>query len=181
MFAAELRAARTKSGLTRNDLGARLNYSGSLVSLVETMARVPTLEFARRLDEMLGTPGTFERMQEHLRAAPFPAWFRDWLGAEQEAISLRSFEPLVVPGLLQTEDYARAVLRTRIKVTDEEIDEMVSARIERQSILAQDKPPLLWSIVDEDVLRRPVGGRGTMAGQLLHLAGMSQRPNVVVR
>ena len=67
---------------------------------------------------MLGTPGTFERMQEHLRAAPFPAWFRDWLGAEREAMSLRSFEPLVVPGLLQTEDYARAVLRTRVKVTD---------------------------------------------------------------
>lgn len=181
MFAAELRAARTKSGLTRDELGARLNYSGSLVSLVETMARVPTLEFARRLDEVLGTPGTFERMQEHLRAAPFPAWFRDWLGAEREAISLRSFEPLVVPGLLQTEDYARAVLRTRVKVTDEEIDEMVSARIERQSILAQDKPPMLWSIVDEGVLRRPVGGRGTMAGQVLHLAGMSQRPNVVVQ
>ena len=75
-------------------------------------------------------------------------------------MSLRSFEPLVVPGLLQTEDYARAVLRTRVKVTDEEIDEMVSARIERQSILAQDKPPMLWSIVDEGVLRRPVGGRG---------------------
>lgn len=74
MFAAELRAARTKSGLTRDELGTRLNYSGSLVSLVETMARVPTLEFARRLDEVLGTPGTFERMQEHLRAAPFPAW-----------------------------------------------------------------------------------------------------------
>ena len=94
MFAAELRAARTKSGLTRDELGGRLNYSGSLVSLVETMARVPTLEFARRLDEVLGTPGTFERMQEHLRAAPFPAWFRDWLGAEREAMSLRSFEPM---------------------------------------------------------------------------------------
>ena len=78
----------------------RLDYSGSLVSLVETMARVPTLEFARRLDEVLGTP------------------------------------------------------------RHEEIDEMVSARMERQSILAQDKPPMLWSIVDEGVLRLPVGGRG---------------------
>ena len=81
--------------------------------------------------------------------------------------SLRSFEPLVIPGLLQTEDYARAVLRTRVKVTDEEIDEMVTARMDRQSILAQDKPPMLWSIVDEGVLRRPVGGAATMGGQLV--------------
>ena len=120
-------------------------------------------------------------MQEHLRAAPFPAWFRDWLGAEREAMSLRSFELLVIPGLLQTEDYARAVLRTRVKVTDEEINEMVTARMDRQSILAQDKPPMLWSIVDEGVLRRPVGGATTMGGQLVHLAGMARQPHIVVQ
>ena len=70
MFAAELRAARTRAGLSRDELAARINYSGSLVGLVENMIRVPTLPFAQRLDEVLQTPGTFGRMQEHLRATP---------------------------------------------------------------------------------------------------------------
>ena len=75
MFAAELRAARTRAGLTRDELAARINYSGSLVSLVETMARVPTLPFARRLDEVLSTPGTFEPDAGAPAGPPFPAWF----------------------------------------------------------------------------------------------------------
>jgi transcriptional regulator with XRE-family HTH domain len=76
MFAAELRAVRAKTGLSRNDLADQLNYSGSLVGMIESMARVPSLEFAQRADTALGTPGTFARMQLHLRAAPFPSWFR---------------------------------------------------------------------------------------------------------
>jgi transcriptional regulator with XRE-family HTH domain len=102
MFAAELRAARTRAGLSRDELAARINYSASLVCLVENTTRVPTPAFAERLAEALQTPGTFGRMQEHLRAMPFPAWFHDWLAAEHEATALRWWEPMLVPGLLQT-------------------------------------------------------------------------------
>ena len=133
MFAAELRAARTRAGLSRDELAARINYSGSLVGLVENMIRVPTLPFAQRLDEVLQTPGTFGRMQEHLRATPFPAWFHDWLDAEREATSLRTWEPLLVPGLLQTADYARAILAAGPEAVADEVERMVSARMDRQA------------------------------------------------
>lgn len=94
---------------------------------------------------------------------------------------MRTFELVYVPGLLQTEEYARAVLRTRVMATDEEISDLVAARMERQEILVRDKPAMLWVIVDESVLRRPVGGRRVMREQLTRLAGMSQLPNVVLQ
>jgi transcriptional regulator with XRE-family HTH domain len=181
MFAAELRAARAKAGLSRDELAALINYSGSLVCLVENTTRVPTLAFAQRLDEALGTPGTFERMQEHVRAAPFPAWFRDWVEAEREATSLRTWHPSLVDGLLQTEEYARALLSARMGASDDEVEQMVAGRMGRQVILHQDQPPLLWAVLDETVLRRPIGGRRVMAQQLDHLMEMAQRPNILIQ
>ncbi len=181
MFAAELRAARTRAGLSRDELAARINYSGSLVNLVENTTRVPTLTFAQRLDEALQTPGTFGRMQEHLRATPFPAWFHDWLDAEREAVSLRTWEPMLVPGLLQTADYARAILAAGPEAVADEVEQMVSARMDRQSILNRDVPPLLWVVLDEAVLHRCVGSATIMHDQLLHLAGMTGRPRVTIQ
>jgi transcriptional regulator with XRE-family HTH domain len=181
MFAAELRAARAKAGLSRDELAALINYSASLVCLVENTTRVPTRAFAQRVDEALATPGTFERMQEHLRAAPFPAWFRDWVETEREATSLRTWHPTLVDGLLQTEQYARALLSTRMGASDDEVEQMVAGRVDRQAILDRDVPPLLWAVLDEAVLRRPIGGRLVMAGQLDHLVEMAQRPNILIQ
>ncbi len=181
MFADELRAARAKAGLSRDELAALISYSGSLVCLVENMTRVPTLAFAQRLDEALGTPGTFERMQEHVRAAPFPAWFRGWVEAERAATSLRTWHPTLLDGLLQTEDYARALLSTRMGASDDEVEQMVAGRMGRQAILHRDQPPLLWVVLDETVLRRPIGGRQIMAKQIDHLVEMAQRPNVLIQ
>jgi transcriptional regulator with XRE-family HTH domain len=181
MFAAELRAARAKAGLSRDELAALINYSGSLICLVENMTRVPTLAFAQRLDEALGTPGTFGRMQEQVRAAPFPAWFRDWVAAEREATSLRTWQSTLVDGFLQTEEYARAVLGTRMGAGEDEIEQMVAGRLGRQAILHRDAPPLLWVVLDEAVLRRPIGGRPVMAQQLDHLVQMAQRPNIMIQ
>ena len=181
MFAAELRAARTRAGLSRDELAARINYSGSLVGLVENMIRVPTLPFAQRLDEVLQTPGTFGRMQEHLRATPFPAWFHDWLDAEREATALRTWEPLLVPGLLQTADYARAILAAGPEAVADEVERMVSARMDRQAILHRDAPPLLWVVLDEAVLHRCVGSPKIMSAQLGQLAEMGDRPRVTVQ
>jgi hypothetical protein len=85
-----------------------------------------------------------------------------------------------VPGLLQTEDYARSVLAVRPGVTDDGLAELVAARIERQAILSRDKPPRLWVVIDEAVLRRQAGGSKIMRDQLSHLADVAERPNVTI-
>ena len=181
LFAAELQAARARAGMSRDELAARINYSPSLVGMVESMRRVPRLDFAQRCDEALATTGTFARLHEHLRTAPFPSWFRPFVQHEAEASSLRWYELSLVPGLLQTADYARAVLSTRVGATEDEIDQAVSGRMERQAILHRDDPPLLWAVVDEAVVRRPVGGSDVMHAQVEHLAEMAERTNVVVQ
>src|SRR5215831_7862756 len=181
LFAAELQAARARAGVSRDELAARINYSASLVGMVESMRRVPRLDFAQRCDEALGTTGTFARLHEHLRTAPFPSWFRPFAQHEAEATSLRTFQVVLVPGLLQTGDYARALLSTKVGATEDDVDQLVTARLERQAILDRDNPPLLWVVVDEAALHRPVGGRDVMRLQVEHLAEMAARPNVVIQ
>ena len=181
MFAAELRAARGRAALSRDELAARINYSGSLIGMIESLSRVPSLEFAQRCDDALGTTGTFARMQQHLRASPVPSWFQPFTQHEREATSLRTFELALVPGLLQTADYARTLLSTRMGTSDDEVDQLVTARLERQSILDREEPPLLWVVMDEGALRRPVGGRKVMRAQVEHLIQMAQRPNVLIQ
>jgi transcriptional regulator with XRE-family HTH domain len=181
LFAAELKAARLAAGWSREDLAARLNYSVSLVALVENMNRGPTPEFAERADKAFSSAdrGTFVRLQRAARS-PLPTWFRPWADVEAAATQLRLFEHSVVPGLLQTEEYARAVLATRPGVTEDDLAEMVAARVERQAILGRDKPPRLWVVIDEAVLHRQAGGAKIMADQLEHLADMAERPSVTI-
>jgi transcriptional regulator with XRE-family HTH domain len=180
MFARELQAARAKAGMSRELLATKINYSASLIGMVESCRRVPGLDFARRCDQVFGTTGTFARMQEFVRTAPFPAWFRPFVEYEARATALRGFEHVLVPGLAQTAAYARAVLATRPNTTEEQVEEFVTARLERQVILDRDQPPLLWLVVDEAVLHRDVGGAKVMHDQCVHLAGLAERPNVTV-
>jgi hypothetical protein len=137
------------------------------------------------LERVLPADGALMRLRDEigdgLGYQAYPSWFQDWLVSEREAKKLRWFEPLLVPGLLQTEDYARAVFSTRFGVTDEEIQEQVAARIKRQEILARDNPPALWVIVDESVLHRPIGGRYVMREQVGHLIQAARRPHVSVQ
>jgi hypothetical protein len=111
----------------------------------------------------------------------YPDWFRGWPGKEAEATELRWYEPLIVPGLLQTEAYARTLLRTRVGVTEDEFEAMLAARLERQVILARPKPPTLWVLLDEGVLHRPVGDAQVMHEQVSYLAAAARRPNIVVQ
>lgn len=117
----------------------------------------------------------------HLRRRAYPGWFVGWPDKEAQARRLRSFEPLVVPGLLQTEAYARAILSTRMGATREELDEAVAGRLERQRILDRKHPPELWVILDEAVLRRPVGGPDVTQDQLVRLVEAGQRPNIAIQ
>ncbi|WP_410810189.1 Scr1 family TA system antitoxin-like transcriptional regulator [Micromonospora sp. 067-2] len=108
-------------------------------------------------------------------------WFRPWAELEQDATGIRWYEPLLVPGLLQTEGYARAVLGTGGLVAPSEVDSIVAGRLERQAVLGRDAPPQLVAVIDEVVLRRLVGDPAVMAGQLAHLAAVAEWEHVQVR
>jgi Domain of unknown function (DUF5753) len=138
---------------------------------------------ARRLDEAFGLPGTFARLEERLRGVPFSSGFRPFHPYEAEARTLRTFEHVLIPGLLQTENYARAVLSTRPATTPDEVEERVAARLARQAVLDREDPPapMLWALLDENVLHREVGSAMVMREQLLHLVEMAKRPNVAMQ
>jgi transcriptional regulator with XRE-family HTH domain len=187
LFGAELRHYRTAAGLSQEQLGDRIGYSAALVGAVETARRMPTEDFTARCDvvEELGTGGALLRLRAHLRdqlhRQVWPPWFREWPSIEREALSLRTWELVLVPGLLQTPDYARAILRGALSdATDEDIEQQVDARMGRQQILARQDPPMLWAIMDEAALRRPIGSARTMRAQLTHLLEAAQKPKIKV-
>ncbi len=179
-FGSELRHYRTKTGLTLEQLGEKINYSTSQIGAIETGKRPPRREFAKLCDEALGTDGALTRLWRLARKSPFPAWFHRWMDIEETAHTLRNWEPLLIPGLLQTEDYARAIISQRPDRTAEQIDEMVAARSARQEILTRQKPPLLCVMLDEGILHRPVGTRRIMREQLLALIETARRPRVTL-
>lgn len=183
-FGAELRQARVAAGLSQEQLGRRLNFSGDLVGKIETCERAPTPGFAEGCDGVFPhLDGLFTRLLELARRwdGPYPQWFRDWLEAEREATSLRTWQLTLVPGLLQTTDYARAILAAGPDTMADELEQMVTARIQRQAILDRPRPPALWVVLDEHVLRRRIGSAKIMHEQLLHLADLGERPRITIQ
>jgi transcriptional regulator with XRE-family HTH domain len=196
LFADELKAYRGDRGWTQADLAAKISYSESLIAQVETCRRPPSRDLAKALDKMFATPGfaeetpdsvgisgTFGRMAAKLRNLPFPASFRSFAPYEAEAVALHIFEHSLIPGLLQTEGYARAVLATRPNTAEDEIDNLVAGRLERQAVLRRTDPPapILWALIDEGALYRPVAPPDVMRDQLMHLTEVSGRPNITVQ
>ena len=183
LFADEMKAAREQRGWSQADLADQIPYSLSTISMVEALHRVPTRDLAGHLDKAFGTPGTFTRLEGRLRDLPFPASFRPFAAYEAEATALYVFEHSLVPGLLQTPGYARAVLATRPNTAEDEIDNLVAARLARQDVLTREDPPapLLWALIDEGVLYRPVAPAEVMHDQLLFLVEVSRRPNVTIQ
>jgi transcriptional regulator with XRE-family HTH domain len=187
VFGAMLRHYRTRASLSQDQLGGLLYCSGDTVGKIEAGQRAPSEQFTLACEAVpaLQTGGALLElrvvMEDYLKDRAFPGWFHRWPEHEAHATTLRTFELVAVPGLLQTEDYARVMLRTHVLATDDEVDEMVAARIDRQVILTRDKPPMLWVLLDEGVLRRPVGGGEVMAGQLRHLIECAARPNIVIQ
>ena len=110
-FAQELKAQREAGGLTQEQLAGRMGYSTSVIAKLETCRTHPSKQHADKADQALGTPGTFRRLRKVSVQQVYPAWFHRWPEAEEQAQTLRWYEPLLIPGLLQTDDYARAVLR----------------------------------------------------------------------
>lgn len=181
-FASQLRAWRQQVNWTQVEMGGKLGYSASLVSGIETMDKAPTADFAARCDEAFGTPGTFATLQELVAREAYPAFFAPVLPFEREAVRIHGWELGAVPSLLQTEDYARALVRSgRPKDGDHEIDRLVAERIKRQAILASEAAPLLWYVLDEGVLRHAVGGTAIMRRQLDRLIDLADMAGVVIQ
>jgi transcriptional regulator with XRE-family HTH domain len=180
-FAYELRELRRAHGLTQRRFGERIGYSESTIGMIEQGRRAPTQHFADLVDAAFGLPGTFAKHYLKTTWAGAPEHFRPWLLEEQEATSLRGYEPTLIPGLFETEAYARAVLRSEPGITSRELDERVAARMERKAIITREKPPLIISIIDEGALRRPVGGAEVMREQLQHLLDLARYPNVTLQ
>jgi len=181
-FARQLRSWRQHLGWTQVEMGAKLGYSASLISGIETMAKAPTVDFATRCAELFHSPGTFATLQELVAREAYPAFFAPVIPFERDALRIHGWELGAVPGLLQTEDYARALIRSgRPMDSSEEIDRLVAARIERQEVINGENPPLLWYVLDESVVRHVVGGRTVMGAQLDRLLEVSGVPGVVLQ
>jgi transcriptional regulator with XRE-family HTH domain len=174
----ELRRARKESGLSQEELAQRINYSSSLVGMVEIGHRTPSQDFIARVDAELVAGGLFERMLNLVRADAAPPWLREWISVEKEATLIRWFEPSLIPGLLQTEAYARAVLKGGGMLREAEIEQRVSSRLDRQTVLSGEKPPEFVAVVDEAVLHRRIGEPAVMAEQFEHLLRMTELPHV---
>jgi len=181
-FASQLRLWRLQMSWTQVEVGGKLGYSASLISGVETMDKAPTADFAARCDEVFSTPGTFATLQELVAREAYPAFFAPVIPFEREAVRIHGWELGSVPGLLQTEDYARALIRAgRPKDSRDEIDRLVAARMKRQEIVASEAAPLLWYVLDESALRHVVGGPDVMRQQLGRLLDATDTPGIVVQ
>jgi transcriptional regulator with XRE-family HTH domain len=181
-FAAELRSWRTQLGLTQVALGDMIGYSGSYVSDIERCDRMPTLDLAQACDRELKGPGTFVRAFQRISLESFSGWFAPVLPFETQATKIQNWDMRCPPGLLETADYARALMRAgRPDDPGDIIERDVEARMLRQEIFGREHPPSAWFIIDESALRRVFGGKKIMAAQLDKLHEMSARPGIVIQ
>jgi transcriptional regulator with XRE-family HTH domain len=161
-LAAAIRRHRKRAGLTQAQLASTIPCSDKTISAAETGRERPSREMVVAIEKALGlSEDALADLYDLLDIESLPGWMRDWLVEERRATSLRSFELAIVPGLLQTEEYARALLNGN--------ETAVHARMERQSILTCDSPPTLRAVLDEAILYRDRGGSQVMHNQLKHL------------
>lgn len=178
-LAREIKRGREELRLTQAELAKRVYASDSLVRAWEAGRRIPKPDQLSHLERLYGTKEILARIREDLITAAVPLeWFRKWPEVEGRATSLWSFHPLILPGLFQTEEYARAVLRAANHVAD--IDEMVGVRMDRQRVLDREDPPMIVSLVAESALHFNIGGGTVMHDQLEHLTALTERDNVII-
>ena len=195
-LAAELRSYRDRAGLTIEEVAQRLEWSTAKISRIEN-ARVSVLP--RDVKFLLGVYGVEENGEEwetllalaresrqkgwwYAYGDAIPEGFETYVGLEADATTLRTYESEYVPGLLQTEDYARAVMRaTMLTASDEEIERHVAVRMVRQERLTGPGAPEIWAVVSEAVIRRVVSGEPVMRAQLSRLVEASKQPNITLQ
>jgi transcriptional regulator with XRE-family HTH domain len=179
-FGAAVKTFRDRAGLTQEQLAPLVNYSVPTVASIEQGRRFPQADFIDRAEEVLDAFGVLRAMAGHLARRPgLASWFRQWAALEESAISLCTYECRVVPGLLQTEAYARAVTRSvPPPMDDEQVEERVAQRLDRQRLLTRKPPIALSFILEQALLDRHTGGAEVTAQLIEHLLRAGKLWNV---
>ena len=173
-FGQEVRLERERLGMSRAELGKEAHCGYSLVAKIEAGERVPSLDFAEACDGTFPyANGRFVRLWPLALRYAFPPWFRPYVELEWTATVVRMFQPQFIPGLAQTREYARALLRSG---RPNNLEDLVTTRIERQRILTRQDPARLWLVINESVLTNTVGSPAVMRQQLLHLRELAETP-----
>ncbi|MFE9931423.1 Scr1 family TA system antitoxin-like transcriptional regulator [Streptomyces sp. NPDC005533] len=182
LLGAELRVARERAGLSQAELGEPLFVSGSFIGQLEAGTRRMHIEFARQIDDILDTNGFFVRNCGAAAKSKYPDHFAAAAEAEALATAIREYAPQLIPGLLQTEAYAREVFRAyQPTATEEAIDELVANRLARAALLNDPTKPLFWCVLDEAVLRRRGDDKAVMAEALRHIATLIRSHRIIVQ
>ncbi|WP_432095384.1 helix-turn-helix domain-containing protein [Streptomyces sp. bgisy100] len=182
IFGIQSRFLRERRGLTQKELAQRITYSDSLIAMVERGERSPQPAYIERVDEALGANGMLAVLAPHMEREDHPHWAQEYVQLEAEALALHAYDTHVIKGLLQSEDYARAVFRSRCPALDEEeIERAVQARLARQKMLARRPAPRLTFVLEESVLRKAIGGKAVREGQLRHLLTCAAMPHAVLQ
>lgn len=186
-FGARLRSSREERGWTQEALGERMGFSSTHISAVETGRKISTLRFARSADTVFGTAGTedtFERQWREIRHGVLLEGFPEFLGYESRAVEIRLYEVGVIPGLLQTPEYATVLAQSAVKrgsSTPDQAAERIAIVADRQAVLVRTPPPLILAVLDESCIRRPLGGPEVMRDQFTRLLGFAELPNTVLQ
>ncbi|MDJ0346986.1 helix-turn-helix transcriptional regulator [Streptomyces sp. H10-C2] len=182
MFGAVIRALREPNGISTDELAAHVGYSKSLIIKIERGERMPPPDFIEKAEPLLGAGPVLRKAAEHLERSEFPSWFEEYAELERTAVSVYKYDTLVINGLLQTEDYARALFDGRCPVLDaEEIERRVQARMARQALLTRTPSAQTAFAIEEWVLRRPVGGPDVQGRQLIHLLEVGKQRSVTIQ
>jgi transcriptional regulator with XRE-family HTH domain len=179
-FGEVVKGFREHAGVSREELAPAVCCSKHTIASIELGRRFPPPHFAEQADEALGAFGIIKRAAKHLSRNPgLAAWFRMWARMEQDAANLGMYECLAIPGLLQTEEYVRAMFRSRVPpLSDEEVETRIAARLARQCLL-REKPNTAFSfIIEEALLLRRTGGAEVTRGLIDHLLTCAALRNV---
>ncbi|SFF49512.1 Helix-turn-helix [Actinacidiphila alni] len=179
-YGEDLKRRREEAGLKQTKFAAEALIAPSLLSKIESGKRLPSKELSVLADARFGTGDHFQRLWPLVIKYAYPSWFRPFVELEATARAIRSFQVQVVPGLLQTQEYARAVLEAG-RLDPDRVEELLAARVVRQDILTRENPPELWVVLDETVLRRPMGSSEVFAGQLQRLLEATESARTVLQ
>ncbi|MGC9495440.1 helix-turn-helix domain-containing protein [Streptomyces sp. WG7] len=181
-FGRQVKLLREVAGLTQAQLGERVGYGEAQIAAVEQGRRIPKPELIDAVDRVVEGRGLLAAMKEEVAKARYPSFFRRFVSLEAEAIELHAYETHLVNGLLQSEEYMRAVFSMwRPLLGPEVIEQRVSARLDRRKLFSRRPAPLLSFVIEEQVLRRPVGGNEVLRGQLEHLLLHGHERNVEIQ
>ncbi|MDT3396097.1 helix-turn-helix transcriptional regulator [Streptomyces sp. B1866] len=173
---------RDDAELSLRGLGEQVGYPASYISRVEMGHQLPSSALATALDKHFGTRDLFTDLLRMAQDSPVPNYGREILRNEAKATRIQVFSSSVIPGLLQTEAYARALIRASCpKETGGRVDSLVDTRMDRKHVFERDDPPFYWAIMDEAALKRPIGGKGAMVEQLDTVLRLSEPPHVEVQ